>query len=71
MINRLKKIVRLNALEETPFPTSVTTAKLVVYVKRLERHHGDPPKNLTLRIPPFKVTSRSLEHSLHGAIGYL
>jgi len=44
LIKRLTKIVRLNAPLKTPFPASVNTAKLVVYVKRSERHYADRPK---------------------------
>jgi len=54
LINRLTKIVRLIALVKTPFPASVDTAKLVVYVKRLERHHGDPPKKFDLSHSAFQ-----------------
>jgi len=54
LISHLKEIVRLNALMKTPFPTSVITAKLVVYVKRLERHHGDPLKKFDSSHPAFQ-----------------
>ena len=45
-----------------PSPTCVTAPNLVVPGQTYERNYGDPPKNLTLRVPPYKVThSKSLE----------
>jgi len=63
-------MVRMNALVETSLP-QVLPRQSWSFSSNVWRVITEIQKSLTLRIPPFKVTSRSLDHSLHGAIGYL